>query len=88
VKHHVKEEEQELFPAVQDMSALDLDQLGEDMRQRREELFAEMERGEEETEQGSELEGSAIPDDDDVGDAVDDELEDEQEQIDISRTRH
>jgi hypothetical protein len=88
VKHHVKEEEQELFPAVQDMSALDLDQLGEDMRQRREELFAEMERGEEETEQGSELEGSAIPDEDDVGDAVDDELEDEQEQIDISRTRH
>jgi phosphopantothenoylcysteine synthetase/decarboxylase len=70
------------------MSALNLDQLGEDMRRRREELFAEMERGEEESEQESELEGSAVPDDDDLGDAVDDELEDEQEQIDISRTRH
>jgi iron-sulfur cluster repair protein YtfE (RIC family) len=88
VKHHIKQEEQDLFPAVQDMSALNLDQLGEDMRRRREELFAEMERGEEESEQESELEGSAVPDDDDLGDAVDDELEDEQEQIDISRTRH
>lgn len=88
VKHHVKEEEQELFPAVKDMSALDLDRLGEDMRLRREELFAEMERGDdEETEEERELEGSAAADDDDLGDA-DEELEDEQEQIDISRTRH
>jgi len=89
VRHHIKQEEQELFPAVQDMSALDLDQIGEDMRVRREELFAEMESGEDETaEQESELEGSAMADDDDAADAVDDELEDEQEQIDISRTRH
>jgi hemerythrin-like domain-containing protein len=86
VKHHVKEEEQELFPAVQDMSALDLDQLGEDMRLRREELFAEMERGDEETEDDQELEASAGADDD-LGDG-EEELEDEQEQIDISRTRH
>jgi len=94
VKHHIKQEEQALFPAVQDMSALDLDQIGEDMRLRREELFAEMESGEEEetAEQESELEGSAMPEDDadtDAdADAVEDELEDEQEQIDISRTRH
>ena len=87
VRHHVKQEEQALFPAVQAMSGLDLDQIGEDMRVRREELFAEMESGEEETEEASELEGSAIADDDAVG-AADDELEDEQEQIDISRTRH
>ena len=88
VKHHVREEEQELFPAVRDMSALDLDQLGEDMRLRREELFAEMERSDEETEQSGELEGSAMEDDDDAGDGGEEELEDEQEQIDISRTRH
>jgi hemerythrin-like domain-containing protein len=89
VKHHVKEEEQELFPAVRDMSALDLDQLGEDMRLRREELFAEMERGDDEAEEGRELEGSAGSDDDDVAEADgEEELEDEQEQIDISRTRH
>jgi len=87
VKHHIKEEEQELFPAVRDMSALDLDRIGEDMRLRREELFAEMERGDEESEQSDELEGSAM-EDNDVGDVVEEELEDEQEQIDISKTRH
>ena len=88
VKHHVKEEEQELFPAVQDMSALNLDQLGEDMRLRREELFAEMERGDEEGEE-EDLEASGLGDEDDVPEAdAEEELEDEQEQIDISRTRH
>ena len=87
VKHLVKEEEQELFPAVQHMSALNLDQLGEDMRLRREELFAEMERGDEEAEE--DLEASGLGDEDDVPEADGEaELEDEQEQIDISRTRH
>jgi len=85
VKHHVKEEEQSLFPAAEGMKDLDLKQLAEDMRLRREELFAEMERSEEEAA------AEAAPDnlDDKVGDPEDDEeLEDEQEQIDISRTRH
>jgi hemerythrin superfamily protein len=85
VKHHIRQEEQTLFPAAQNMSALDMDQLGESMRLRREELFAEMERGEDE-EQAAELEASEIGDD--AGIEVDEELEDEQEQIDISRTRH
>jgi hemerythrin superfamily protein len=84
VKHHVKKEEQALFPRVEEMKALDLAQLGEDMRLRREELFAEMERAEEEDEAQAEL---AAPVDDSVPEA-DDELEDELEERDISRTRH
>jgi hemerythrin superfamily protein len=86
VKHHIRYEEQTLFPAAQGMSALDMNELGESMRMRREELFAEMEQGEEEGGDGADVESS------DVGDAAgiegEEELEDEQEQIDISRTRH
>jgi hemerythrin superfamily protein len=41
VQHHVEEEEAELFPAVK-KAGLDLDELGEEMRQRREELQAEL----------------------------------------------
>ena len=85
VKHHVKEEEQKLFPVVHALEALDLAQLGEDMRLRREELFAEMERGDEEEPAG---EATADADDDTFAASDDDELEDEQEQIEISRTRH
>ena len=40
VAHHVQEEEDELFPKVQD-SDLDLQALGEEMRSRKEELIAE-----------------------------------------------
>ena len=85
VKHHVKEEEQVLFPLAERMRELDLKQLAEDMRLRREELFAEMERTEEQDTAEGEL--SAEPDDS-VAEADTDELEDEQEQLDISRTRH
>ena len=88
VKHHIKEEEQELFPKVEKMQGLDLNQLGEDMRLRREELFAEMERSEEETEEAKSLAGSRQPGEVEIEDPADDELEDEQEQRDISRTRH
>ena len=85
VKHHVKEEEQQLFPRVEAMSGLDLPQLAEDMRLRREELFAEMERAEDE----DEVEPSVEADDDTVAAAGDiEELEDEQVQIEISKTRH
>jgi hemerythrin superfamily protein len=41
VQHHVEEEEAELFPAVK-KAGLDLDELGEEMRQRKEELQAEL----------------------------------------------
>jgi hemerythrin superfamily protein len=47
VKHHIKHEEKELFPAVVKMKALDLRQLAEDMNLRREELFAEIEEAQE-----------------------------------------
>ena len=42
IQHHVKEEEGELFPKVQ-KSDLDLDALGEQMAQRKDELMAELE---------------------------------------------
>lgn len=85
VKHHVKEEEQKLFPFAEGIQGLNLVQLAEDMRLRREELFAEMERTEEEE---PEAETSADGEDDTFAESEDDELEDEQEQIEISRTRH
>jgi hemerythrin superfamily protein len=86
VKHHIKEEEHELFPRVETMK-LDLKQIGEDMRLRREELFAEMEREDDESEEAAR--GlSAQPGEVPTPEPEDEELEDEQEQIDISRTRH
>lgn len=42
IKHHVKEEEGELFPKIQ-KSELDLDALGEQMRERKDALMAELE---------------------------------------------
>ena len=88
-KHHIRREEQSLFPLVEKMTDLDLDQLGEDMRVRREELFAEVERGEQESD------AESADDDDDAGAVATleeedeaEELEDEAEQRDISRTRH
>lgn len=79
VKHHVVREETELFANVSGMG-LDLQQLGEDLRLRREELFAEMEAedGEADTEFTS---------DDELESSAEDER-DEQILIDIPRTRH
>jgi hypothetical protein len=44
VMHHVKEEEGEMFPQAKKAKALDLEALGEQMRTRKEELMAEVER--------------------------------------------
>lgn len=41
VKHHVKEEEKEMFPKVRKLRRLDLKALGEQMRARQEELMGE-----------------------------------------------
>jgi hypothetical protein len=41
VKHHVKEEEKEMFPKIKQLD-LDLDQLGERMKQRKAELMKDM----------------------------------------------
>ena len=83
VKHHVKEEETALFPYVRELG-LDLAQLGEEMRTRREELFAEMEADEGDADEG---EASAELDED-AFESEEEEIEDAQEQLDVSRTRH
>jgi hemerythrin superfamily protein len=83
VKRHVEEEESGLFPYVKQLK-LDLAQLGEDMRTRREELFAEMEADE-----GDSDDGAAAELDEDAFEAdAEEEIEDAQEQVDVSRTRH
>jgi iron-sulfur cluster repair protein YtfE (RIC family) len=88
VKHHIGEEEKELFPEVKRMD-LDLQQLGEDMRIRREELFAEMEAEDSEDDEG----GAGAEEIEDFGEDAtsdaDEETEDEQEKIiGTTRTRH
>lgn len=51
VKHHVKEEEKEMFPKVKKLKTLDLDSVGAEMKERKAALMAEMgiEMEEEET---------------------------------------
>ena len=89
VKHHMREEEKELFPQAAKAAGLDLQQLGEDVRQRRDELFAEIESGEAEEDSEDDVEDDAIGADDmSESTADDEELEDEQEARDPRRTRH
>ena len=88
VRHHIREEEKELFPAASAASGLDLQQLGEDMRQRRDQLFAEIESGGEAEDAEEDIDESMdVPDIAESADE-DEELEDEQEALDPRRTRH
>jgi len=41
VKHHIKEEEKEMFPGVRKIKSLDLEALGQEIQQRKDELMAE-----------------------------------------------
>ena len=42
VKHHVKEEEQEMFPKLEQLDNVDMDALGAEMMERKTELMSEM----------------------------------------------
>lgn len=42
VRHHVDEEESEMFPLVQSSMTSDIDQLGQQMEQRKQEILAKM----------------------------------------------
>jgi hemerythrin-like domain-containing protein len=88
VRHHIRDEEKEVFPEATKAAGLDLQKLGEDMRQRRDELFAEIESGDDEDEPEEDEEDAMS--DGDIADSPDDseELEDEQEALDPRRTRH
>ena len=73
IKHHVKEEEEELFPTLEN-SDLDLEEMGSELAARKEELVAEL------------AEESADPDDeeeDDTDEEDDDEDEEEDEEDDV-----
>jgi iron-sulfur cluster repair protein YtfE (RIC family) len=89
VRHHIREEEKEVFPAASAARGLDLTKLGEDMRHRRDELFAEIESGGE-TEDETEEDLDETIDVSDIPESADenDELEDEQEALNPRRTRH
>jgi iron-sulfur cluster repair protein YtfE (RIC family) len=95
VRHHIREEEKELFPLAS-AAGLDLQQLAADMRQRRDELFAELESAEGEDDADADGDDDA---EDDAEDAIetgdlaesatdDEELEDEPGALDPRRTRH
>jgi hemerythrin-like domain-containing protein len=88
VRHHIREEEKELFPLAASAAGLDLQQLAEDVRRRRDELFAEIESAEAEKDADDDIEDDIGTEDMSESTNDDEELEDEQEALDPRRTRH
>ena len=84
VKHHVKEEEKELFARVRKLTDLDLEQLGRDMTVRREEMRSEM-AADDEVEPAGETDSAGKAG---VIAESEDELEDEEETVKSEPTRH
>ncbi|MET0496726.1 MAG: hemerythrin domain-containing protein [Steroidobacteraceae bacterium] len=82
IKHHVKEEEEELFPMLEE-SDLDLEEMGGELAARREELLAEMAEADPDAEDEDEDEDEEDDEDDleEDDDAEDDEeLEEDEEE--------
>jgi len=87
VKHHIGEEEKELFPKIEKMRNLDLQRLAADMRLRREELFAEIESEQTNAQARSDFDivtGSPALN----PNALQEENAEQGDRLDIDRTRH
>lgn len=89
VRHHIKEEEKELFPKVKKLKELDLEQLGRELATRKQEIEAELESEQAEAEADEES-GTGARSKSRTGTVsdVDEELEDQEEQAEPSKTRH
>lgn len=61
VEHHVKEEEEEMFPKIRRLKDLDLEQLGEEMKALKEEMMQELmaEAGEDDEEMARPMDGNS-----------------------------
>ena len=90
IKHHVKEEEQELFPSLEE-TELDLQDMGVQLANRKAELLAELESVDEDEDEDEEDEDEedddALEDEDDEDEDDGDEDEEEEDEDDEKASR-